>query len=143
MDIEVGGAKGRWFAPDFADNRKKPFEEQARFLCKPQTGRDKLKLDHANIIKTKADRKIKDLMGSVAKREWEKQKIALEASVIELANWNRYDKDKNERSAITEMKDFIEVMLAAANPDLFFDILDQTYAFIKDMSDVDEDQASE
>ncbi len=128
---------GVWFAPDFDDNREKDFENISRVRIVPMTGRDKLRVDHAPVLKTKAQKLGKDIHAQISEREWAKQRAILEKQSREFANWNRKSKKTGVVEVIDNAKVWIDTLLRAKNA-AYLDVLNQTYNAILDSSVLEE-----
>lgn len=147
--VDDGDSVGEWFSPDFAvngmENLEQPIEDQLRVRYLPLKGGEKLKLDHSLVLKTKTNKKTKDLLATVSEREYAKMKRVLEKKVVELSpNWKRSVKndDGTRRiETITDAKTWILTIESAKAQML--GVLDQVYAKIIGASTLDEDLAGE
>jgi hypothetical protein len=126
----------RPFAPDFDDNRELPRGKRAEVDILPMSGRELVKAEQGTYLKTRADRKIKDPLASVSRREHLKMIAILEERVVGFRNWSRVN-EKGEVTEIKNAKDWINMLLASRNARHAL-ILSNVYDAIHDESVLDE-----
>lgn len=141
MEIDIDDEGPEWFAPDFRNNRELSFSATARVEIEPMTGRDKLKADHSNVAKTKADRRIADPQAFYARRQWKQQIDVIKARVKSVANWTFKAKDKNGGITSVEAKNIDELLdqlLKWKDANSAISIIEQIYGAITDASVLEE-----
>jgi hypothetical protein len=129
------GDLGDWYYPEYGDNLEKPIDKQGSFYLVPMTGGELRSHRESNVQKTKG-RRDKDLFGASQRREWALMRRVLKERVKGIRNLWGKDAQTGEREPISD----IEVLLVSVDggdPGAF-DLLDELYQAITDMSKFNE-----